>query len=194
MSGELKVDGEFRGFICEVRFVGEQDNRLIGRHVPQCLGEIGAPIHHVIDTGEPNARTEAFNRDGLIHQNPDPLALKSVGHTVGIGIDIVIPQDSPQPVGCSHLAKKASTWFGGDRSLAFVPECWCGNEVAGKNDQVGTKAIHQGNRSTQRVHGKIWIVMKVAEQCDGEAVHLLRPTGQYEIPADDARAARLEQE
>ena len=42
------------------------------------------------------------------------------------------------------------------------------------------------------MHGKIRVVMEIAEQRDGEAVQPLGPTGQKEILADDARSVRLQ--
>jgi hypothetical protein len=42
--------------------------------------------------------------------------------------------------------------------------------------------------------GKIWVVVKIAEQCDGEAIHALRPARKRKIPAHNKGKVRLQQE
>lgn len=49
-----------------------------------------------------------------------------------------------------------------------------GNEVSSQDNQVGTKLVDHRNRRAQRMHGKKWVVVKVAELGDGEPIQALR--------------------
>ncbi|MGA2947562.1 MAG: hypothetical protein ABSD86_09440 [Candidatus Sulfotelmatobacter sp.] len=109
----------------------------------------------------------------------------------GVRLRIVVSHDRPEAVSRSHLAQDASAWFGRERPLGIVFDQGHRNEISRENDQVGAKAIHKRNDSMQGVDGKIRVIMKVAEQRDGETIHSLGPAWQPEILAHDVRAVRL---
>src|ERR1019366_1065132 len=89
---------------------------------------------------------------------------------------------------------EASTWFGRERGFPAVSDPGHGNKVAGEHDQVGTKTVDHGDSGMQRMNRKIWVVMEIAEQGDGEAVQPFRPARQEKILAHNARTVRLQQE
>jgi hypothetical protein len=54
--------------------------------------------------------------------------------------------------------------------------------------------VDQWDSSTQRMKGKVWIVMEIAEKCDGEAIHRFGPARQNKILSDNPRKIRLKKE
>ncbi len=62
------------------------------------------------------------------------------------------------------------------------------------SDQIGMKAVDNGDGGVQRMDREIRVVVEIAEHGDGEAIHPFRPARQEKLLADDARPVRRQQD
>lgn len=147
VSGELQIDRKPAGYVGEVRFVREQDHRFAWGNATQSFTEIGGSADHIVDAGEPEAPAITLDGDGLIGQRADALGLEGAGYVQGVGFEVVIAENGPQTLRCSHLVKQASARFGIERCLGVASNQRRRNEVSGENDEVGMQGVHHRNGS-----------------------------------------------
>jgi hypothetical protein len=107
---------------------------------------------------------------------------------------IVVSHDGPETVRRGHPAQQASTRFGGRRGFFLVSREGNGNEISREHNQIGMKVVNQGYGGMQRMDGKIRVVMEIAKQRDGEAIHPFWPARQEKVLAYDARTVGLEED
>ena len=83
--------------------------------------------------------------------------------------------------------------FGGRSRRGRIADPRHAHEIPRQHNQFSAQTIHHGDGRAQRMDGKIWVVMKVAENRDGEAVQPHRPAPQHDFTAHDHGAVRLDQ-
>lgn len=194
VPGELQVYWEFRRLIRKIGFVRQQDNGFASGNAAQSFCKVSRSAEHVIHAGEPEASAIALNRGRLVFQYLDADGSECVGYVHRVGIEIMVPHDCPQAVRSGHLAKDVSAWFGGQCRFCLVSEQRHGNKIPSQHDQVGMETVDQRTRRMQRVHRTIRVVVKVAQESDGETVKPFGPARQREILVHDARAIWFQQE
>jgi len=193
VPGELQVYWEFRASSAKSGSVRQQDTASPAERRAKFLsGQRSA--EHVIHAGEPEASAIALNRGRLVFQYLDADGSECVGYVHRVGIEIMVPHDCPQAVRSGHLAKDVSAWFGGQCRFCLVSEQRHGNKIPSQHDQVGMETVDQRTRRMQRVHRTIRVVVKVAQESDGETVKPFGPARQREILVHDARAIWFQQE
>ena len=106
----------------------------------------------------------------------------------------MVTEYGPQSVRRVHLAQELGARFSGSGGSGGGAKVGYGNEVSGKHDQFGMEVIDHADRRVQGMDRKYGVVMKIAEQRDGETVKFGGPAAQRDFAANDAGTIGLEQD
>ncbi len=196
VSGELKVDREVpraaHNNVGVVRFVDEQDYRLIVGDRAQCQLQVWLAFQNIFQAGNPDARAVALNRERLIAQYRNPTRAEAGRHTARIFAVIVIAQH-----GChAQLSGKRSEdlrtrfrFF--RRNEAGFVEVRARDEVTREHHQIRRSVQYLVNGIANDVSAELRVVMQIAEMRNGETREAFRQAGQTNIHAFDLEAPAL---
>jgi len=193
VARKLEIDRMARNVIGIVRLVGEEHGGFAGGNAVQGGVDIGGATENIVDTGEPEAGSVAFAGRGLIGQHLDSSRLQGRGDAIGIGENVVIAEDCPKAVRGAELAQQLSARLSFRRCLGGVAHPRSGNKISGQDDHFGVQVIHQVDGGVNGMYREIRIVMKVAEQGDGETLEARGPARQGDLLAHDANPVGREQ-
>ena len=192
VSGKLQIHWIARDIVGIIRLMGQQNYRFIRGNIVQSGLKIGAPFEHIVHATQPKARAVAFDGNRSIVQDLNSNATKRVCNPVRISQGVVVSHHRPQTVRRLHLPQQLSARFCGRSGLCTVAEVGHGDEISGQHDECRMQVVDDVDRGSQRMDRKIWIVMKITEERDGEAFQPRRPTPERNLFANDAGMVGLD--
>ena len=163
VPGKLKVYRITSHAIREIWLMHHQHRGFILGNILQGRVQVCGLSKHIINATQPEARTIAFDRGGLIRQDSDSPCLQLVCHSIGIGESIMIPHHSPKAVRSFQISEDCGARRGVGCTFRRISEERNGYEIAGEQDKLWPQGIDDSDGGLNGMNRKIRIVVEVTE-------------------------------
>jgi hypothetical protein len=181
VPGNLQVDRISRGLVGEIGFVSEQNDGLVRWYAAQSFEKVSTAAENIVHARQPEPGSIGFNGLRLIGQDMDIFSFEGTRHVPGVGAFIVIAHDGPKPMRRGELTQYTGARFSRQCAFGVVTQQRHRNKIAGKHNQIGSKADYDRDSGMKRMNREMRIVVKIAKHGDGETIHSLGPARQKKI-------------
>lgn len=178
VSRDLQVDGIPGHVVGEIGFVHGDDFGFGGGHSPKSLVDVIGPCIDVVDADDPDALAVSLQRDRLVPQDLQAMAMQGVGDDVGIVPVVVVTEDSEQrrPV---QLLQDFGTRFGVAGTGGSVRlEQRVRNEITGEDGEIGFQRERETHAALDLGLAYIRAKVQISQDSDAKPVERFRQISQ----------------
>jgi len=193
MSGQLKIDGIVRRLIGEIGFMDGDYLGLVRRNSLKGFIEIIGVGIHVVQAHDPDPLASAFQRQRLIAQNPEAMAVERLGHDVGT-VPMVVIAENRDHGSAGQLLQNLGARFGVMSARGpIMPKKRVRDEVAAKNGEIGFLREGKPHRAFYLRLAGVGTKVQVAHQGNAKSMERFRQTPEANADLVDDRSMRFNQ-